>query len=1006
MDTTAFYVLAVTQIDRALTVISITDADKAAFARVMDMDATTAEGKSFFACAVANRVEITPEIWALYLRLLIHNWSEQAQDHAVMLPLLRQWYPSSGDQATNELLDRAIEALESLSWAGYKPQQAAGRPENLMERFFHLAIAVERLGNADTAFNLAALALDLGADQSRIREEVVRYALALAVAAERMHQVAFCSALLASVVAAAADTDTKRQLEAFDCCEIAVERLALAPEDFREQPGRLLMEVILPRKYLGTLLVQLSFFLPQDQRPAELAELSEVLGSEEWPERVSKQLWQNWVAHLKPLWNAQAWDIEIDKARLALEPPPPRSVGAQADWTALTVDHPAYRRAVPHSQSFLTEANFDSLLLELTHEITHIHSILGGVGMALTCLRVASFDTELTLWSNVPGAGDGLEARISKEGVAPVKEGDASSLFRTEQGLELPLKAHILQDVWTPWFEGLAIFGEMAADPVLDPIGIGPVTNCLRNLVDFIPPTNNSGGLLDPERIRASFEEFVAAFDARCSTAIARRGPGRLRAYFRASEVPYLAGYLAVRSVVSAWRVTTGRPITGTNAFALLLHATQHGTFSAVPDLSLQSDLFATAALEMMCDWASRLAQLTSEEIEDFLTPPPRDGNGRAYRWDGPHLIRVTPAEAAMSAPSQSAMVNQRMRQALTSLTRPEDIERLKPHIDDFMLRFHEINIHKLKTTIEEFARRYVEVAERFITLGSLLPVGHVAAKFFANIDTTAPSSYLATQIRTAEAQASNGDPRVNMFWFPIDYASGQQIAASFRRLGSPRLQVTRVIDLTGIAIPALTDRGLHLLAYRYGDWFDIRGATPLIDIVLNSDTDHRAAICDLVRARLYPEPFQRAELDLIARGDSSATRTRDWLDRSKSWSIEDIPVSIETWAEHVRALAERILANEERRPRQIQAARSLIVALLADESLADDLVRKNFGTLTESMPDRREHLVTALFHTAQMPRVDAATTEVVTAFAATSLTIFSTGPHGWDVRAAVRPTP
>jgi hypothetical protein len=284
METATLYELAVKEIGGALTMVSITDADEAALDRLAG--APTTEQRSFFKITVASQVEITPGIWALYLRLFVENWSEKTHDSAVILPELRQLYPSSGDRAANELLDRAAEAFESLGWAGYKPEQEAGLPESLMDRFFRVAVAVERLGDVDTAYNLAALALDLGPDQGGTREEVVRYALTLAVAADRMPQVAICGAHLAAVVAAAADTDTERRLEAFDCCEIALERLALAPEGIRGMAAKLLADVVRRREYLQKLLVPLFPLLPWDQRPEGL---SEALGPEGWPERVSTQ---------------------------------------------------------------------------------------------------------------------------------------------------------------------------------------------------------------------------------------------------------------------------------------------------------------------------------------------------------------------------------------------------------------------------------------------------------------------------------------------------------------------------------------------------------------------------------------------------------------------------------------------------------------------------------------------------------------------------------------------
>src|SRR4030095_4884434 len=213
------------------------------------------------------------------------------------------------------------------------------------------------------------------------------------------------------------------------------------------------------------------------------------------------------------------------------------------------------------------------------------------------------------------------------------------------------------------------------------------------------------------------------------------------------------------------------------------------------------------------------------------------------------------------------------------------DLQRLS-RVDDLVQTFFEKAGRRFAQELDESAELYTPVAERLITLGSLLPIGHTNAKFFINVDRALSTSYLATQMRTTEAHFSDGNPSMNGLWFPIDHSGGEQIAASYRRLGNPRLQVTRVIDLTGLSIREVRLGGVHLLAYRYGDWFDIRGASQTVNVLLDRDDDHRAHIREFVHDRLYPNPLIRAEIDVIARGVRGAARTRDWIAKSQSWSV------------------------------------------------------------------------------------------------------------------------
>src|SRR4029450_11890362 len=217
----------------------------------------------------------------------------------------------------------------------------------------------------------------------------------------------------------------------------------------------------------------------------------------------------------------------------------------------------------------------------------------------------------------------------------------------------------------------------------------------------------------------------------------------------------------------------------------------------------------------------------------------------------------------------------------------------------------------------------------------------------------------------------------------------------SYRRLGNPRLQVTRVIDLTGLSIREVRLGGVHLLAYRYGDWFDIRGASQTVNVLLDRDDDHRAHIREFVHDRLYPNPLIRAEIDVIARGVRGAARTRDWIAKSQSWSVGELPVAVQPWADRVRDLAEQVLTASARRPNQISAARALVAALYGDSVLVRDLVEKDFATLTESAPHRREELIAALFATAQQSRTDAAIADLVETFAAAGFALIVPGPHG-----------
>jgi len=943
---------------------------------------------------VACGLEVTPGIWCGYLIGLIGQWGDQARGTAVVLPTLRQMYPSRGPEDVEEAIDAAAGVLELLGWIGHQKADQFVAKGSLTKGFFRLAIASERMSDSGTAYNLAALAVDFGVLDASDVEQVARYALRLAQAADRAHQIAMCAARLAAAIAAAADTDPSRKLEAFDSVEVAIELLSRAEVQYRTDPATLLGQTAVNRDYLSKLQIPIISLLPADEQPAGLREL---IKADRWPERVSMLSREEWGKNLNAILNAQFWEMEIDKARLELEPPPIAET-AQFDWSDWTVDHPAYRRATPHSRSFLRERDFDSNLLVLTHEITHSMSLLGRLGLALNCLKVVETDNEHRLWSFHPsGNAEEITSLVEREGVAPLKDGDITSLFNAERGVEIRLKARILQDVWTPWLEGLAVFGESAADPALDPVAINAVSECLRSLIDLYPSSNQ----VDEDTIRAEFDQYAAEFEARCSAAISRRGPNRLRTYFDAPGGVYFPGYLAVRGIVSAWRNKHDQPITGTAAFNLLLHATRFGTASAMPDLSLRSDLFREAALTAMSNWVAQLARLDSKQIKEFLTPPQKNGPGRPFAWKGGQLTHLHDHKEAER--EFMADVRMQLHQAFASLTRPEDASRVTDANE-----FSQIIIEQAAASsrayfetsrFDEEISHYTDRVNRLTEIGAFMPIGRTAARYFLNLDLQLPVSMLATQMRTTEKNAESGQPGINGLWFPIPHDGAQKIAAAYRKSGKPRLEVTRIMDLSGPSSAA--PQYMHLFVYRYDDWFDIRGTSPVGDGFLDKNPEEKERFRFLLKLKLYPPALILAERNIISRG-AGVTRTRDWLSRTTEWEFQNEDFPVGDWADYVLQLTKDATSEEYRRNLQFRAAEALVSLIFGRPDLARQTVHDGFAIMSEEISWLREDLVQAFFKTAQNRRDDPSVNQIAQAAAKAGFAVFAEYEHGWDVTAAV----
>ena len=77
--------------------------------------------------------------------------------------------------------------------------------------------------------------------------------------------------------------------------------------------------------------------------------------------------------------------------------PPDHDAVAVADLNNWSIDHRAFRRAIPAGSSLLREASRSDILLTLSHEVIHIRSAQGWLGAYLLALRIAAIECEFRL---------------------------------------------------------------------------------------------------------------------------------------------------------------------------------------------------------------------------------------------------------------------------------------------------------------------------------------------------------------------------------------------------------------------------------------------------------------------------------------------------------------------------------------------------------------------------------------------------------------------------------
>ena len=297
---------------------------------------------------------------------------------------------------------------------------------------------------------------------------------------------------------------------------------------------------------------------------------------------------------------------------------------------------------------------------------------------------------------------------------------------------------------------------------------------------------------------------------------------------------------------------------------------------------------------------------------------------------------------------------------------------------------------------------RYATFADHLITLGSLFPLGQTRAKFYLNRSQGDEWAFVMAQLRTTEDHVDSRKPSVNGFGFPVAFAGSKKVVEHYDLRGEPRLSVTRVVDLGGIATSARL-RGLHFLAIGYGDWFHLQGPNQAVDKLLRENSERYDALAKLVTARLAPSTEMSTEQRRIAPGAPAAERARDWIHASTDWRFQDASAAVGDWATLVQRLAAEVLDNEARSRRQREVGYLLLEGLFGMNSvqhLAN--AGQRFAEATKKMPAERLSICDALFRTAQKADPDAWLDDNAGPFADLGFPFLAKSAWGWDIRPSI----
>ncbi|HTO61175.1 MAG TPA: hypothetical protein VMM15_07955 [Bradyrhizobium sp.] len=955
-----------------------------------------ADDENIFATAERLGQHLSPRLTALVLFMHLYKWDEHGSDHAMLLdeqgpPVIKA---SDGDDA--RLAIALWSAVYALAWAD-PDETDADRHTSFKNSELALSLAgvaaeVEAR-DAEIAYDLLACAIQLMGEEDPALADTAAAGLRLALAAKKPAQVAVMSAKRAVAAVASAARDLSYRFEAYDTVEVAIERIGAAEEELRRDLAEVIYPSLERHEWLKHLRLRLLPYVVTEEAREEYRAL---MGAPDWPLRVARLSTAEAQKFIPGILHLLIAEVEFENERLSLEKQISQDQvsTSEVDWTFQLAD---YARAIPHSSSLLRERRLPERLSLLTHEVTHVLSFLGHIGVALIALRTAGSMAYAALMASEKNARDDVDALLA--GVpSRLRPGDAAYLMPAEKLIQIRRKSQILVDTWTPWLEGLAVYGELGADPDLDPIGINPVTACLRNLVDFFH--DNASTLPLREQAEKQFQEF----ERRCGDALRSIAPDRLEDYLRQPDQSYFRGYIAIRAIASRWRSTLGRNVSSAQLFDIFLHATRYATNFYIPDLSLEASVFAEAAGAAMASFVTSMANLNADQLALFLQKTDPDEAGPTVAWiDGVPSI-VCSHQVDEHVGKIQANVRTRIEQAELSLMSSGDLNRFEcatPYEASIVTLIHEI--YRSHASHAHRSDQTLRIHEGFFQRNAVLPIGQCSSPFFLQIDEAGDVARIFVNIRTTEEHIDTGKPSYNSLSIPISVESAKSLADQYLKHGSPRLTIARVISLYDVEFfDGYTVQSPHLLTFAYPGWFEMRGTASWLQGVDDRAPDVWEGLKKTIQTRLVEPEELATERRYVAGGRQLVEDIHAWVVNSALWTIDDTEYELSSWASHLARLCERVLNVESREVDRGEAAVSMLTAVYGGTTYAATLAASTFPKLLARHPRLTQGFASAFYETGRTAGPSAFLDQNHVLLTAAGMSLFENSQFGWDVRSAV----
>ena len=854
--------------------------------------------------AKRNGVDFTPDLVALMVTVGLHHWDTFGAEGLSAAPYVA-FDELDGEPRRIELLRSWLKACAEL--AGYHHGDGTDR-DSVSEAFRLLGL---RLADWDleAAVSCGLTACGLALDGSPI----LAAADALLDVAGRRNDDAARMALTFRVLGMYRlhRAGTAVKLELYDAFEAACR---YAPDG----PGREVSRVV-----LGEVVDELEFLWPHRFLWKCVFDPDGLDPGLEFASGYAQPVWHfdddalmYAVRELAPIISA------LETRRLELMPQDKDAV-AVTDLNNWSIDHRAFRRAIPFSRSLLREADRSDLLLILSHEVIHIQSALGWLGANLAALRIAATECELSLLAISGELPTEAEAAQDPElRLATLPDRDLVVLAMVEQQLELVRKSQLLRAIWLPWLEGIAVFGELSADPTLDSEMSTMFSDVISSLNDATPPqvaAERGLSIEDASRaIRADAEHLYA-------DALADSGRARLRTYLDRGPERYLAGYLAVRAVLTSLR--RFHPFNGLVGYQALFGLTTIGTRFAVPSLTLPPREFEAQTRSRMLDWLRRVSDLDRESVVTLATAP-------GWKWVGEGArdqVVETDTDDPASLMTRSDIVPPLAMGARTPRTgRGSEFGELAPDRAAFAGQMLDLVAERMPAADE----RLVEVLADYLNDRiSLVPIAQVTAPFWLSLGGAVPR--LAVAIRVTETEREKGQPSYDFCMIPLSAEKLALLQEQMQLLRSWRMEVRRYADISRYLPGNDQGRGLgrNVLGFAYGTFTLVFAVGPLAGV------SPSPSLTMSVENRLRPPSIVALDT-MVTTGAAIARRAIDWIESQDFAAELAARPEIEAWTKRVLALANVVLKDDD--AMLVAEASNLILTELGWEDGEFDRVRES----------------------------------------------------------------